>query len=1379
MILNKMKRKKFKSYISLKQRITAAFMVAVMLLQICVPTVALAATAWGTQAEFNRQLQLQLESGLFSRVENTAADDAYKGAYYIYQEPQPTTNLLDFYRDYNQISDSPVIKMVGDTFVQTRLIRSQIKALLGRFLIPKSIAPLTVYAAEAEQINKLYAAGIGYGGPKDNRIPMGTLLAANASVATDMIWPEVRTITTSTGDVNVWVPVVHLSQATMESKVDGHDINLFGDTKFAGLTLSEDVLLTGGNNTITGVNGIINNGGNIQALGNITLSSSGTIANLGGVFSATGNLKIVADNFYNKTLVVPYKDKNGEGTKIGRVAQITGSSIEVVAADGITFEGASAVSTEGTLTLSAENDINILPVQTGSSGQSQSGHWEINKSTTDLLMSRLVAEDTLSLIAGGVINITASELISTRGGIELLAKNGIHILDELEQTTIQKEDRKGKTTGTSSEFRTEAVRAILKAGKGVLLDSDFGDVTLRATEITSTEGAQVNAKNGKVHLLMTKELEEFHLQTVKKGSWTIKTRTEDVIHENNIQNAIIGGLEVQAKYGINVEYTGKEDASLRQQLDEYAKMPEMAWMAKLYNKCWVEKEDEGITLGAISATDPANATNCDGPKVSWKQIEEVHKEIRKSKSTLSPAAMAIIAIAVCIAMGPAGAGLIGAGGIGGATVTATSLAGVTTVTTTISLSGAIAQAAMLTLATQAAQSLAAGNNLRETISSFDSDENLRSLAISMATAGAMNYTGVGKLELFDVPPGTEYNFASFGNQAYNAVVGATINSAVSVTINGGNSDAYKDAFKQSLALQAVNTIGDVMTEKIGGFASGQNPQINEAMKYIALAGTGCIIGLASSSASSSSSNSSVCYSGAGGAVIGEYVGELYSESKQREQQALIEKYLLEKGIANTTDFYNLDPMAYGQLVAQRPKFTHEEIFNMKLIGVDLAKLSAALTAFVAGADVNVAADAGERASRYSAFYNFDAAMEAVAAIDHFMKLEDVSKMVAELQLVMGDESKIDVIIKKFIATGKFEFLRGLSVVEALDALIKYVKLNGDSLKLVDVLRSVMDSFPSGRIKLFAAPYRDGTNDQISSLQDSLLRAKNSGLYDPRVHVESEKLLGLMAAAGFDPNDNEFVKTLNRLIELAPAEDRRAIKYVVGMALGVNKFLVDTGGDLASTADFVAGTPVAATEMILFYVTGDPVYHDGAVNFMEAFGQLQNVLSSLDDVPENIINSYKEEIKKAEVEEQNGNYIEAGKIRAAAGLTVVSLAIGVGAVIKSVGRAVAKNGSHVDFGDFADELDENIKANGGRVDGEFYGVDDIIPSHIFTSKTKLQEFISEYDIPLKNGWTVERLYNEVLSKPKGQRPLPEEYLPANYIASQLSQFDPYRQLRTVN
>jgi filamentous hemagglutinin len=1024
MKLHKMKTRKTKSYITIKQRITAAFMVVVLLLQICVPTVALAATAWGSQAEFNRQIQLQLESGLFSPVENASADEAYKGAFYLYQDAQPTKNLLNFYREYNGVSDSPVIKQVGDTFVQTRLIRSQIKALLGRFLIQETIAPLTVYAAEAEKINQLYANGLTYGGTGAGKIPLGTPLAEGIFVTTDMIWPEVRTINNKT----VLIPVVYLSQTTLDKKIADHNINFFGDTEFAGITIDKNVLLNGYNNTITGINGIINSGGKIQSTGDLTLSSSGTIANLGGVFSATENLKIVAEDFYNKTLVVSYKDKNGEGTRIGSVANIEAGNIQIFADGNIEFIGASAVS-EGTFFLNAANDINVVPVINQNNSQSQQGHWEVNKSTTDLLMSRLVAEDTLSLIAGGVINITASELLSTRGGIELLAKNGIHILDELERTSVQREDRKGKTKGTSSEFRTEAVRAILNAGKGVLLDSEHGDVVLRATQLTSTSGTEVYARNGKVHLLMTKELEEFHLQTTRKGSWTIKTRTEDVVHENNIQNAIVGGLQVQAKYGINVEYTGKEGATLKEQIEEYRKMPAMKWMAELY--------DQAVAEG--------------GQNVNWEVIEEVHKELRKSKSSLSPAAMAIIAIAVCVAMGPAGFGALGgiSGAVGGGTF------------------GAAMSAGALTLTTQAAQSLASGNNLRETVSGFDSSDSLKSLAISMVTAGVMQHTD---LKMFDVAK-TDSLGLSLAKQAGQTVVDSTVRAGISVTINGGSSADYLNSFKTNLASGAVEILGERMANKIGAAYNEGNGSITNTMRYIAHAGAGCVYGMASAAASGADGNEKYsCFSGAGGAVIGELVADQFKDHHQiAAKQKATEEWLEDLGISEENN------IAYGQLSDTQKRIMKEtmpanfisaaQLNDLRKAGVDLAKLGAGLAAFVAKADVDIAASAGANAAEHNAFpLVIYGALLALSALEVYLKVEetlDLGEKLSDPAISAEEKNKLLIEYAKGWGIDIALHVAGVGAVKAVGKLIEKMRAAGASDDVIAELERVGESLDKG------------------------------------------------------------------------------------------------------------------------------------------------------------------------------------------------------------------------------------------------------------------------------------------------------------------------------
>jgi filamentous hemagglutinin len=1280
-------RKTSKSYITLKQRITAAVTAVVMLAQIFIPTIALATTAWS--GNFESRIANELNSPMIELINDPAAPETYKGAYFIHKSTINHTTLDSFYSEYKGGKPAQKPKFIGDSFVQTRLIRAQYRALMGRYFFS---GVLRVEEVEAEAITNLYSAAKNYA--EGSNLTLGTPLG-NTSSAPDMIWPELRQI----NGKSYLVPVVHLSDVTVSTRSTDHLILFNSNAEFAGIQLDFATLVTGYNSTIVGLGGIINNSGTIKSPGNVTLATNGTFANMGGTITAAENIKIFSKDFYNKTLVVPYKDKNGEGTRLGRVGNVDAvkGDLYIHARNDITFEGANGSAGE-TLKLQANNNINILPQQTSGSSQSQEGDWEVNKNTTNLLMSRLAAEDTLSLIAGGVINITASELISSRGGIELLAKQGIYVWDcpteELTNpqapvpcnntTQISKVDRKGKTTGQSSEFRTEAVRAILKAGKGVLLDSEFGDVVLKATNITSTEGTKVEAKNGTVHLLMTKELEEFHLQTVRKGTWKIKTRTEDVIHENNIQNAIVGGLQVQAKYGVNVEYTGKEGATLKEQLEEYAKMPEMAWMAKLYNKCWVEKEGEGITAGSISATDPNNFTHCDGPKVNWSQVEEVHEEIRKSKSTLSPAAMAIIAIAVCIAMGPAGANLIGAGGIGGATVTSTSIAGVTTVTTSVSLSGAIAQAAMLTLATQAAQSLASGNNLRETISTFDSDENLRSLAISMATAGAMNYAKVGKFELFEVPDGTEYSFASFGNQAYTAVAGATINSAVSVSINGGNSEAYKEAFKRALVTNAINTIGQNLANKIA-----TAPSLDGAMQYISNAALGCLTeGLTVKLTQQDSKDA--CASGAGGAVISVGLADILEQKTKSLIQTTVTEGRVNQSAAelsSTLSFLN----------------KHQ---------VDISRLLAGLIAFAAHGDVNAASNS--------------ASVIGAAQQQRIMRTVAVSQTILAMGMANCGDASLGDCAKKAAVN---EFRKGLVELgkysaQEIDAKINYLKTQ----------TTFFDDLGAYNAALLET---NGSLEELTQASKSY-PDPNSSPSDGSVHV-----------------GEGGVKVLPKVVVTA---ERWSVMRESLFDLG------ETIGLVTNAADTLVQDGVKA---LLETPYGAPLRW-GFAKVAEAAKEYPEVAALLNKP---------EELKEAlgtgttakllgDKYTETKSYINSNPVddlewhesvsNAASGFSWVVGVLGAGA-LGYVAKAMTFTRVTSDGRNFSND-EKDFYEN--EIAKEFTGI----------TRNHLRNQLLTHNIKLKAGWDADRLYDEVLSKPKGQRPPPSDYLSAEYISAHLSKFE---------
>jgi filamentous hemagglutinin len=1016
---------KMKHYrLSFGRRFTAGFMAAFMLMQICLPTVAYAATLLSNdkitgQLLANSEYQGSASSSyLFEKaaylnqtapIQNETIETFFKSIVAAkIALPKPTLvpiagDITIFVPVYLQG------KSVGDAYVQTRFVRTQINDLLGRHLIDVGSDK-----TEIEQINILYKRAKDFA-TNNKQYRFGDNLPASQTISADMIWPELRNI----NGQNVLVPIVYLTVNTITTRgVKGHAIDFNGPVaEFGGITLDKTALnfrrdsyvrvmraLTNnggvinlGDNSTLNSNTIINNGGSINGAGNLTITANGSLQNLSGTISAKQNLDITAAQFTNKTVVYPYTDKYGTGGYLGPISVIsagtrdangnvsTAGNLSIKSTKGdINFIGSDATAT-GTMTLDAKGNINILGVTIESNSNGRDGHWQVATNSIEVFKSHLTAQENLRLIAGGAINIQASDLISTQGGIELLAGMGIYILDEQNQTSVQKVDKIGKKTGTESDFQTLAIRSVLRAGKKILLNTEGGDITLRAAKITSGEGAHVAAKNGKVHLLITKEQDQHTLDTVKKGTWTIKTQHHDYSNETAVTNAIVGGFTVEALEGIEIEYGGKAGATLDQQIQEYRNMPDMRWMADFYDGKKQFRDENGVLVPIDVA-------------VNFKEIDLIYKNIRENKTNLSPAAMAIIAIAVCVAMGPAGAGLIGGGG---GAIGATTAAGVVSVST----GGAILQAGLMTLATQAAQSLAAGNNLRETINAMDSDESLKSLAISMATAGAMSALDVSSMKMFEETKGA-VTAGSLGNQAYQAVVSSTIKTSISVTINGGNSDEYLSSFKTNLATYAADKLGEKMAKKIGdAYDNGSPAGISNTLRYVAHAGAGCVYGMTSAAASSSTSSEKYsCFSGAGGAVIGELVADQFKDHHEiAAKQKATEEWLTLNGIDATTKYENLTPSQVQMMKETMPAnfISAAELRNLQATGVDLAKLSAGLAAFVAKGDVSLASDAGGIAAENNALpLLVYAGMLALSALSAYMAVQEA----IELGEILSDDT---------------------------------------------------------------------------------------------------------------------------------------------------------------------------------------------------------------------------------------------------------------------------------------------------------------------------------------------------------------------------------------
>lgn len=997
---------------SLWHKITSYFLTIFMAMQCTLPSVAVAMTHISNE-QLNQELsqeQMFIRSVLTARL--------YQRSQYIPQVPlsynkqtitelhsQLKTSYLhrlpsEIITDWIPIAGEitffipsertiyPLGKTVGDAFVQRKLIGNQIKRLIGRTYYTSG------FSSEQAQIQQLYSNAITVAAKSTFNYKFGNQLPESIAdtLKADFIWPENRNI----GGEYVLVPVVHLQTDTVESKgIDGDhtvefrqsnatfksakisnaDLKLQNDTVFS--TINDLVIGTKASISIddsaariyAGVSFIENGAGGVQGV------ASGTLFNYGQINSKR-NVDIVAGNYQQKIFVHRYKTAYGYEDRLGAISAINaGGGISIRTYGDILLAGANVNANGGSINLYADGNISIGAVSLANDSSFKVKGGTETSEGVNYVQSILSAQDNISLYAAGIIEINASELYADEGVISILAANGIYILNEFDQSSSNMDRKWKNTTETEQEFETIAIRSVLEAGKGITIASDYGDITLKATKISSGEGTDISAHNGRVNLLLAKEQDHYYYNKVKESFWKIKTETIQDTTDTAIYNEIIGGVKVHATHGLTLELGKYDGESVTDVIGNLSNSGSLSWMADIYNDpqyacpspSLPDIEDFYSRTVYKAIQQDADFNNCSSMlDVVYSKLEYI--QIHKKTSNLSPAAMAIIAIAMAVAMGPAGAGWIAGGA------------------NPISAFGFISapamQAAAVTLATSAATSLANGEGIDGAIKNIISSDGLRSLAISMATAGVLNSEAFNSLGFVNNADFTSSFFSNelaidIATQATQAVVTSTVRAGISTLINGGDLGDFKAQLVNSLKTYAIAEIGKQLASKIGDAVNSDPVKINEFTRYLAHAGVGCLTGTLTATVNDSEKGLG-CSSGAGGAVIGELVADAH---KNITNQAELEQELKDKdkqikkllGLEGVTDIESLtseqlDVLENNLDVLDNLDYAQRRLRELKAEGVDLAKLGAGLSAFIAGGEVNIAADAGTNAAENNAFW---------------------------------------------------------------------------------------------------------------------------------------------------------------------------------------------------------------------------------------------------------------------------------------------------------------------------------------------------------------------------------------------------------------------------
>ncbi|MBN3495779.1 DUF637 domain-containing protein [Vibrio neptunius] len=820
----------------------------------------------------------------------------------------------------------------GSPYVERGIIRHQISQLLNKSWISKP-----GYSSYNEQTQKLYENAVEVA--KENGFQLGQRLTEQqiAALTRDIVWPEIRTI----DGKSYLVPFVYLTPATIQEQ------QLLESTFAANSAeINTQTFVVNGSRVefkhdslIDVEQDFINTQGHISGQ-KFTIRTGRELQNLSGTITGD-DVTLIANKLTNDTLVTRLDYGHGFSETFNQIGTISSLGNLNIYTSGDVVSHGGRFSSQGSLEIEAGGNIILVPQESKNQRAESGERWSDGESSLVNLQTSLSAVDTLSLIAGGEVFIQGAALES-QGLLQILAGHGITLKSAADLRSYERkfEAESGGMFGTKeseSESATEAeiVRTLLKAGQSMLLSTENGNVLLEAVTIDNKGMSKIIAENGSIDFELAKLLETYSHEQSFEGSLSFRHQGNGYQREVAYYSEFInnGGLLLDGAHGVRIQVAAGSN-NLDHTLAELAQTPDLAWMQDIRN-------------------------NPEYSDVDWQSIELVMEQWDYDQSGLTPAAMAILSIAMAVATGPGGLAIAGPGA--GATITISNAA----------LAAAV-NAGFGSLVVQTSASLLAnGFDVGATMEQIASKESLTSLATTMVTAGVLSgldiplFSGENGVELTleDIVQGAVGAGNELAVQAIMQVVNSTVSTGISSIANGHSFDEFGDAFVQSIAMSAVMHIGKDLATKIGKASRIQDgqtePDFDTAAKYIAHAALGCGLGTAVSSINggNSSANKNGCASGAAGGVIGEYVAETYKEHIgyiEGETEKFANKTL--RALQKENPLSEIDTATLRQ-----------ELQRLKTLGVDIARLSAAITVFGFGGNVDIASSTSGNAAEHNVF----------------------------------------------------------------------------------------------------------------------------------------------------------------------------------------------------------------------------------------------------------------------------------------------------------------------------------------------------------------------------------------------------------------------------
>lgn len=473
-------------------------------------------------------------------------------------------------------------------------------------------------------------------------------------------------------------------------------------------------------------------------------------------------------------------------------ATITGNKGISIASSGTLITEGSSFKSEGDVTISSGDNIQLGSVRTHFRKESGSDLEELRKQVS----TEINSGNNLTLLSEGSILFQASKLTANKE-MDIAAKGGFLYAQAMEESSYYKEEKKKcnwrtlcvtKKKYTKTFYDTNnKVTEFITNGNINLFAKD--DITLEATKIDTAKNAKLTSKTGKVNF---KAVKNTAFKQVITNSKDIYITQRDQGYTKGIwvlPELYIGGmLTIDAPKGISADIKAKKKESLEQALTVLSNTPEYVWLKDLQHQ----------------------------ENINWNLVKDTYSNWDDKTQQLNPVVGAVIAIAV----GVATYGTATAATIGGMASEATIAVGASA--SVASTASVAAQAGFASLVSQATVSLAENKgSIYKTIESLGRSDTVKSVVTSMVVAGALQgldqfmgwdqaiqggtLPSTGKLLLTDN--------ATWNQVAQRVASHSVVSSTLGTAIQGGSFiDNFKTALLSNIGSQfhaeGANLIGD-------------------------------------------------------------------------------------------------------------------------------------------------------------------------------------------------------------------------------------------------------------------------------------------------------------------------------------------------------------------------------------------------------------------------------------------------------------------------------------------------------------------------------------------------------------------------------------------